>query len=98
MVVVDHPIPGVIETLAEERIDLRLATELDAESRLSERGIAITTAAVAEFAAFAREAGACSINVVATAAIRSARNRDELLARVHAGLGIAIEGTRTAPR
>ena len=39
---------------------------------------------IAEFAAFAREAGAVSINVVATAAIRSARNRDELLARIAA--------------
>ena len=91
VVVVDHPIPGVIETIAEERLDLRLATELDAGGRLSERGIATTIGAVAEFAAFAREAGAGSINVVATAAIRSARNRDELLARAHAELGLAIE-------
>ena len=91
VVVVAHPIPGVLETIAEERLDLRLATELDGDSRLSEQGIATTIDAVGEFAAFAREAGAGSINVVATAAIRSARNRDELLARVHAELGIAIE-------
>ena len=91
VVVVDHPIPGVIETIAEERLDLRLATELDKRSRLSERGIATTIDAVADFAAFAREVGARSIDVVATAAIRSARNRDELLARVHAELGLAVE-------
>ena len=84
VVVVDHPIPGVLETIAEERRDLRLATELDERSQLSERGIATTIDAIAEFAAFAREAGAVSINVVATAAIRSARNRDELLARIAA--------------
>ena len=91
VVVVDHPIPGVLETIAEERLDLRLATELDERSQLSERGIATTIDAIAEFAALAREAGAVSINVVATAAIRSARNRDELLARAHAELGLAIE-------
>ena len=91
VVVVEHPIPGVIEVVAEERLDLRLATELDEGSRLSERGIATTIDAVGEFAAFAREAGAGSIRVVATAAIRSARNRAELLARAHAELGIAIE-------
>ncbi len=91
VVVVEHPIPGVIEVVAEERLDLRLATELDESSRLSERGIATTIDAVGEFAAFAREAGADSIRVVATAAIRSARNRTELLARAHAELGLAIE-------
>ena len=91
VVVVEHPIPGVIEVVAEERLDLRLATELDESSRLSEHGIATTIDAVGEFAAFAREAGAGSIRVVATAAIRSARNRAELLARAHAELGIAIE-------
>ncbi len=91
VVVVEHPIPGVIEIVAEERLDLRLATELDEHSRLSDRGIARTIDAVGEFAAFAREAGADSIRVVATAAIRSARNRAELLARVHAELGLAIE-------
>lgn len=91
VVVVEHPIPGVIEIIAEERLDLRLATELDEGSRLSERGIATTIDAVGEFAAFAREAGAGSIRVVATAAIRSARNRAELLARAHAELGLAIE-------
>ncbi len=91
VVVVEHPIPGVIEVVAEERLDLRLATELDESSRLSERGIATTIDAVGEFAAFAREAGADSIRVVATAAIRSACNRTELLARTHAELGLAIE-------
>ena len=35
VVVVDHPIPGVLETIAEERLDLRLATELDERSQLS---------------------------------------------------------------
>ncbi|MYH67027.1 MAG: hypothetical protein F4152_00150 [Dehalococcoidia bacterium] len=91
VVVFDHPIPGVVETIAEERLDLRLATELDHDSLLSERGVATTIDAVAEFAGFAREAGASSIKVVATAAIRSARNRAELLARAHAELGLAIE-------
>ena len=91
VVVVEHPVPGIIEIAAEERLDLRLATELDEGSCLSEHGMATTIDAVAEFAAFAREAGAGSIRVVATAAIRSARNRAELLARVHAGLGLAIE-------
>ena len=91
VIVVDRPLPGVLEIIAEERLDLRLATELDERSRLSERGIATTIDAIAEFAAFAREAGARSINVVATAAIRSTSNRDELLARAHAELGLAIE-------
>ena len=91
VVVVHHPVPGVLETIAEARLDLRLATELDERSHLSERGIATTIDAVAEFAGFAREAGAGAINVVATAAIRTARNRDELLACVHAELGLAIE-------
>jgi len=91
VIVVDRPVPGVFEIIAEERLDLRLATELDERSRLTERGIATTIEAVGEFATFAREAGAGAINVVATAAIRSAENRDELLARVHAELGIAIE-------
>ncbi len=91
VVVIDRPLPGVLETVAEESLNLRLATELDERSRLSERGIAIAIDAIAEFAEFAREAGARSIHVVATAAIRAARNRGELLARAHARLGLAIE-------
>ena len=90
VVVVDHPIPGVIDIIAEERLDLRLAAELDEHGCLSERGIATTIDAVAEFAAFARETGAASIRVVATAAIRSALNRAELLARAHAELGPSV--------
>ncbi len=91
VVVMARPLAGVFETIAEERLDLRLATELDANGSLSERGITRTIEALAGFAAFAREVGAGAISVVATAAIRSARNRHELLARVHSELGLAIE-------
>ena len=91
VVIFDRPLPGVIEPIAAKRLDLRLATEMDERSRLSERGVAGTIEAITEFAAFARELGARSLHVVATAAIRGARNRGELLARAHARLGIAIE-------
>ena len=91
VIVVERPVPGVLHTIAEKRLDLRLATALDGDNALSPQGVEAAIDAVAQFAAFARESGACSITVVATAAVRAARNRDELLTRARAELGITIE-------
>ena len=91
VVVVERPVAGVLRAIAGDRLDLRLATAIDARGELDARGMDAALAALAEFTAFAGAAGARSTVAVATAAVRAARNRDALLARARRETGLAIE-------
>ena len=91
VIVVERPVAGVLHAIAGKRLDLRLATALNARGELRAEGLEASLAALAEFTAFARDAGARSTVAVATAAVRAARNRETLLARARRERGVAVE-------
>jgi exopolyphosphatase / guanosine-5'-triphosphate,3'-diphosphate pyrophosphatase len=87
---VAEPHAGWLRTLRMERVFTRLGADLVAEGRISSAKLAETAAVVAEQVALARQLDAAAIAVVATAAIREAANRDELVAAVEAGAGLPV--------
>jgi exopolyphosphatase/guanosine-5'-triphosphate,3'-diphosphate pyrophosphatase len=93
-----HP-SGHLEVLADARFPLRLAREVDAHGRLPRAAIERTIGALRDFRAIALGAGATSILVVATSAVREARNGALLVERVRRELGlkvVVIDGDREA--
>jgi len=93
-----HP-SGHLEVLADVRFPLRLARDVDAHGRLPAAAIERTLGALRDFRAIALGAGATSILVVATSAVREARNGAELVDRVRRELGlkvVVIDGDREA--
>jgi exopolyphosphatase/guanosine-5'-triphosphate,3'-diphosphate pyrophosphatase len=84
VLVADRTDAGLVEVL-QRRAFTRLGRGLDAAR------IALTAREVAAQAREARELGARSIRVVATAAVRQAPNRAELCAAVREASGLAVE-------
>ena len=80
VVVVEVEAGGHLEVVEELRTPLRLALALGSDGRLPDDAVAATLAALHEFMAVARGAGAQRIEAVATAALRDARNADAILA------------------
>ena len=80
VVVVEVEAGGHLEVVEELRTPLRLALALGPDGRLPADAVAATLAALHEFMAVARGAGAQRIEAVATAALRDARNADAILA------------------
>lgn len=74
ILVVDAPDPGRRSTIVQDRELIRLGQGLSAGSRLSAPARSRALAAVQRFAHLARAAGAASITVFATAAVRDAAN------------------------
>jgi exopolyphosphatase/guanosine-5'-triphosphate,3'-diphosphate pyrophosphatase len=87
---VAEPDRGALRELAAERVFTRLGTSLLAEGRILPDKVAETAEIVAEQARLARELGARAIEVVATAAIRQAGNREELVRAVAAKTGLPV--------
>jgi exopolyphosphatase/guanosine-5'-triphosphate,3'-diphosphate pyrophosphatase len=99
MIVVRSPSGHHVETLAEARIPLRLASDVASNGRLSARAIERTLDAFVDFLSQARAAGAVRIVAVATAAVRDATNGTELVRRIQADTGVEvsiIDGAREA--
>ena len=67
-----------------------MGSGLARSGRVEREAIAATAAAVADQARVAREAGASEIVVVGTAAMRRARNREELASAIEKGCGIRL--------
>src|ERR1700686_1482892 len=82
---------GQLDIIADARTSLQLARHIDARGRLEASAIAEAVAAVRDFRAVAAAAGAGRTVAVATAAIRTATNRDSVLARLEADTGLAIK-------
>jgi exopolyphosphatase/guanosine-5'-triphosphate,3'-diphosphate pyrophosphatase len=87
---VAEPHAGWLRVLHMERAFTRLGADLVPEGRIGAAKIEETAAVAGEHVALARELGAEDITLVATAAIRDAANRDELLAAVEAKAGLPL--------
>jgi exopolyphosphatase / guanosine-5'-triphosphate,3'-diphosphate pyrophosphatase len=84
-------VAGQLDIIADARTSLQLARHIDARGRLEAGAVTAAIAAVRDFRAVAAGAGAERIVAVATAAIRTATNRDSVLARLEADTGLAIK-------
>ena len=80
-----------IRPIREQSQQTRLGHGFYETHRLQADAIAATAAAVAGFAAMAREAQAVSIRVLATSAAREAVNREELTAAIEQSAGLKVE-------
>ena len=90
VVIAEAEAPGTFRVVDEQRASLQLARALGKRGELSERAMAATVMALADFLAIARGAGADHIETVATSAVREAKNRDELLERVQSEVGLTV--------
>ena len=91
--------PGRFNTVAAEQRVTRLGEGMSASGRLGDIPAARTTAAVAEYAAHARRAGAERVAIVATSAVRDAANGREFAAALERATGetvTIISGEREA--
>ncbi len=82
---------GQLDLIADARTSLQLARRIDSRGRLEASAVTEAIAAVRDFRAVAAAAGAGRTVAVATAAIRTATNRDSVLARLEADTGLAIK-------
>jgi exopolyphosphatase / guanosine-5'-triphosphate,3'-diphosphate pyrophosphatase len=82
---------GRLRIAATTRAALRLVRDVDDQKRFRPESIERTVAALADFRAIALGARASEIRVVATAAMRDAKNGAELVERVRRELGLEIE-------
>jgi exopolyphosphatase/guanosine-5'-triphosphate,3'-diphosphate pyrophosphatase len=82
---------AAIQPVREESRQTRLGHGFYQTRRLQPQAVAASAAAVAEFAAAARQCGAASVRVVATSAAREAVNTHELLEAVRASAGLPVE-------
>jgi exopolyphosphatase/guanosine-5'-triphosphate,3'-diphosphate pyrophosphatase len=81
---------GHLEVLADERVALRLASQIE-DGALTEAAMERTVAAVSDFLAVGRAAGAQTARIVATAAVRESSNGEELARRVKEETGAEVE-------
>ncbi|HVC42244.1 MAG TPA: Ppx/GppA phosphatase family protein [Candidatus Saccharimonadales bacterium] len=81
---------GQLDIIADARTSLQLARHIDSRGRLEASAVTEAVAAVRDFRAVAAAAGAERTVAVATAAIRTATNRDSVLARLEADTGLVI--------
>jgi exopolyphosphatase/guanosine-5'-triphosphate,3'-diphosphate pyrophosphatase len=83
---------GTSRTLLKEREMVRLgAADALAKGHLGRKAVARGVSAIQRFVESARAAGAEDVRIVATSAVREARNRDEFAAAVFAATGVRVE-------
>ena len=85
-----HP-GGHLEILADARAPLRLARGLDDHGRLGRAALDRTIAALRDFRAVARGAGAERVLAIATSAVRDSTNSEVLVGRARDELGLDIQ-------
>src|SRR5205807_5105983 len=88
VVVVELTPEGHLAIVADARSPLRLARDVAQSGRLGTAAIERTIQALRDFQAVARGAGAERVVAVATAAVRTAEDRDELVVRVREETGL----------
>jgi exopolyphosphatase/guanosine-5'-triphosphate,3'-diphosphate pyrophosphatase len=82
---------GLVVPLEESSEQTRLGAGFYETQELQPVSIARTAEAVARFVALSRDAGAEAIRVIATSAVRDARNADELIQAVRRSSGLRVE-------
>jgi exopolyphosphatase/guanosine-5'-triphosphate,3'-diphosphate pyrophosphatase len=98
MLVVDDAPNGAVETCEHHAIGTRLGEGLEVSGAFAPAAIERNLAAVAAFAARARELGA-TLSCIATSAVRCARDADAFAMRVNEVTGVTLDvisGTREA--
>jgi exopolyphosphatase/guanosine-5'-triphosphate,3'-diphosphate pyrophosphatase len=70
---------------------LRLAEAIDSSGKLTRRGADMLVSTVDEFAKIAASSGCAELMAFATSAVRDAKNSEEVLARVLAETGVALQ-------
>lgn len=81
---------GAVDRLAERSEPLRLIRRIGADGRLPGAVLDRTVEVLGSFASTARDHGAEVVDVVATSAVRDARNSDELARRLRASHGLRM--------
>jgi exopolyphosphatase/guanosine-5'-triphosphate,3'-diphosphate pyrophosphatase len=81
---------GRLRAVLEQRAFTRIGHRIDADGAIPDETIAAVAGVVASQRAAARAAGADHLRVVATAAIRAAANRDELVAALRERAGVDV--------
>lgn len=82
---------GRYRVLDDEREMARLATGLDTTGKLAGESITRAVAAVSRMRAIAKGYGVAALRVIATAAVREAGNREELIARLRTEADVDLE-------
>ncbi len=90
-VLVGRVTPDGVAPIAERNEQTRLGRGFYRDQRLLPEAMEATTRAVAGFVRFAREQGAESVRVLATSAVREARNADVLLDGINRETGLSVE-------
>ena len=81
-----HPTP-----MSSTKSSLRLAESMDNSGKLTRRGADKLISTVDEFAKIAASSGCAELMAFATSALRDAKNSEDVLARVRAETGVALQ-------
>lgn len=88
---VAEPGKGQLRTVMEQRAYTRIGKAANKKGKISSKKIAEVAEVVATQVRLARELGAAEIRPVATAAIREAKNRTEIVQEISSSAGIEVE-------
>lgn len=91
LVVFRSTVGGAFRLIDQARWSARLGHRLTSDGRLDDEAVQSLIEMLSHFVSICRKYEASAIRCVATAAMRAARNRDEVLTKLHAATGIAIE-------
>ena len=81
-----HPTP-----MSSTKASLRLAEAIDGSGKLTRRGADKLVSTIDEFAKIAASSGCAELMAFATSAVRDATNSEDVLARVQAETGVALQ-------
>ena len=91
LLVADVQPDGHFEPIAAEKAMIRLGDVVSREGRITEAAADVAVATVRRFRLLAEAAGATEVHACATSAVRSAANGDDLVDRIEAETGVAVE-------
>jgi len=91
LLVADVQPDGHFEPIAAEKSMIRLGDVVSREGWITEPAAEVVIATVRRFRLLAEAAGATELHACATSAIRSAANGDEIVDRIEAETGVAVE-------
>ena len=90
-VLVAEPQSGQLRKVMEQRAYTRIGKASRHDGRIDDEKIGEVAEVVATQVRLAQEIGAEAIRIVATAAIREAKNRDDVVARIEAAAGMPVQ-------
>ena len=88
-----HPTP-----MSSTKASLRLAEAIDGSGKLTRKGADKLIDTIDEFAKIAASSGCAELMAFATSAVRDAKNSEDVLARVHAETGVALQRAQRGRR